>query len=94
MSKAISNVLGYIVSMEHQKILQTIAEIAIGLIGFTGIVSALGRRRDWDRTEIRNFMVILRACISALLLSFLPYLLGSIFQRKHCGDCPAGQSAR
>lgn len=62
--------------MEHQEFLRTISEVAITLTGFIGIVAALKiDASDWSARTIMQFSALLRASISASLLSFLPYLL-------------------
>ncbi len=62
--------------MEHQEYLRTISEVAITLTGFMGIVAALKiDASEWTGKTILQFNALLRASISASLLSFVPYLL-------------------
>lgn len=62
--------------MEHQAFLAIISEVAATFAGFTGIV-AVFRFRDaqWKSVELVQFVTMLRASLSALFLSLLPYLL-------------------
>lgn len=62
--------------MEHEEFLRTISEVAITLSGFIGIVAALKiESSDWSARTVMQFSTLLRASISACLLSFMPYLL-------------------
>jgi hypothetical protein len=58
-------------------LLQTIAEIAIALAGFTGVVAFLGQRArgDWRTVDLFRFNQLLAGSLAALLLSFAPILL-------------------
>jgi hypothetical protein len=57
--------------------LELFAELSIGLLGFTGVVSALGKSRL--TTELRAFRVsaLLRFGSTSLVASILPIVLGS-----------------
>ena len=66
-------------SMEQQDILLTVAELAVALVGFTGIIGSLGRKEDWTVAEFRNQVVMLRAGFSATGLSLLPIALAQFF---------------
>ncbi len=61
--------------MEGSDILQTIAEVAVALTGFTGIVVALGRRTDrpFSAFELVRFRILLVASLIALALALLPF---------------------
>ena len=63
--------------MEHGDILRLIAEIAVALTGFTGIVAVLGRRArgDWSAEELLSLRVLIETSLTALFLSFAPDLL-------------------
>jgi hypothetical protein len=63
--------------VEGSDILQTIAEIAIALTGFTGIVVALGgRTRDgFSGFVMVRFRILLVASLAALAFALLPILL-------------------
>jgi hypothetical protein len=58
-------------------LLQTIAEIAITLAGFTGVVAFLGQRArgEWRTVDLFRFNQLLAGSLAALLLSFAPILL-------------------
>jgi hypothetical protein len=58
---------------------ETIAEIAIALTGFTGIVTVLGRRGrgDWSARDLFRVKALLYWSLSTMFLAFLPtFLLG------------------
>lgn len=65
--------------MEHQETLQTIAEVAVALAGFTGIAVAFGGRAGrlapGEQLRVRT---LLRASISALFCSFVPTILSFV----------------
>jgi hypothetical protein len=58
-------------------LLQTIAEIAIALAGFTGVVAFLGQRArgEWRPVDLFRFNQLLGGSLAALLFSFTPILL-------------------
>lgn len=59
--------------MEIQDAVLTIAEIAVALAGFTGIVIIFGGRKDhWSQEEVLRLRTLLRSSLSALFLSFVP----------------------
>jgi len=60
--------------------LNTVAQLAIALVGFTGIVVIFGDRfkRKWPAIEALQFYSLLAPPITALLCSFLPELLNAI----------------
>jgi hypothetical protein len=63
--------------MEAGENLRTIAEIAISLAGFTGIVAVLGRRArgEWTPLELLRLRLLLETSLGVLFCSFLPALL-------------------
>ena len=66
--------------MEHQGYLALVAEIAAAFAGFTGIVAVFRHGSDgWDDVETQNFVTMLRASLSALFLSLMPYVLSMLF---------------
>lgn len=60
--------------MHSTEILNTIAEVAIALAGFSGVVVALGRRdsRHWSSEEILRLQTLVEPSLIALFGSFLP----------------------
>ncbi|MBW2292079.1 MAG: hypothetical protein JRG89_09240 [Deltaproteobacteria bacterium] len=61
--------------MEHLDTLHTIAEIAVALAGFTGIVTIFSSRSGhWPPAEVLRLRTLLRASLSALFLCFVPIL--------------------
>ena len=65
--------------MESVDILQTIAEVGIGLAGFSGLIVAL-RRDAGPLDEVRKFRLklLLLLAFGAIFLSFLPDLLAGM----------------
>ena len=63
--------------MEEAETLQTIAEVAIAIAGFTGVVVVFGGRvrGKWTRLESDRLWLLLAQALIATLLSFLPLLL-------------------
>jgi len=57
--------------------LETFAELSIGLIGFAGVVSALGKSRLHIETRSFRIMALLLYSVTALLGSVLPIVLFS-----------------
>lgn len=64
-------------SLTDSDVLQTIAEIAIALTGFTGVVAFLGQRArgEWRAVDLFRFNQLLGGSLAALLFSFTPILL-------------------
>ncbi len=58
---------------------ETVAEIAVGLVGFSGIVLALRPRVDANPIDRARFVDLLVAGFGVVFLSFLPGLLDSLF---------------
>jgi hypothetical protein len=60
--------------------LQTLAEIAIALAGFTGIVAVLGRRvrGEWAPLEWARLRDLLLASLGVVFFAFIPQLLHSV----------------
>jgi hypothetical protein len=58
-------------------LLQTIAEIAIALAGFSGVVAFLGQRArgEWRSVDLFRFNQLLGSSFAALMFSFSPILL-------------------
>lgn len=63
--------------MENTQTSQTIAEVAIALAGFSGIVAVLGQRSsgEWSPTERLRLRLLLEASLLVVFLSFLPSLM-------------------
>lgn len=61
--------------MEGSDVLQTIAEVAIALTGFTGIVVALGGRAGAPGSgfALVRFRILLAASLAALAFSLMPF---------------------
>ncbi len=66
--------------MEAESALQIIAEVAVGLAGFSGVVAAFHRRSDdaWGPIDVMRFRIMLGTSLTALLLSLLPFALHHI----------------
>lgn len=67
--------------LEHQETLYVIAEIAIAVTGFSGIVMVFGRRIDSHlidsqlKEEKVRLITMLRASLAAMFCSFLPLVV-------------------
>src|SRR5512134_3116042 len=61
-------------------ILQPIAEVSIGVAGFTSVVAVLGRRATGEWSAIDRFRLsqMLATSLAALLLSLLPLVLAQL----------------
>lgn len=69
--------------MEHQEFLRTVAEVAITLTGFTGIVAAFKMGNiTWTKRTLTQFGVLVRSTVSACLMSFVPYLLSLFIESE------------
>ncbi len=66
--------------MEESETLRTLAEVAVALTGFTGIVAVLGRRAggEWSPLEWLRLRMLLEASLAVLFLSLLPVLLSTL----------------
>ena len=65
---------------ENLETLHAIAQIAITLIGFSGIVVVFGERAaaKWTADEALRFYVLIAGPLTALACSFVPILLGQL----------------
>lgn len=63
--------------MQDSDLPQTIAEVAVAILGFTGVVAFLGQRAHgaWRTVDLFRLNQLLAAGIAALLFAFLPILL-------------------
>lgn len=62
--------------MEHSDLLNTLAQIALGTLGFTGVVVALKHRADnWDNYEKIRFQALVTTTLTALVGSILPQII-------------------
>ncbi len=63
--------------LQDSDLLQTIAEIAIALTGFTGVVAVLGERGrgKWRAVDLFRFSNLLMTSIAVLFLAFVPILI-------------------
>jgi hypothetical protein len=63
--------------MAWESALDSVIEVAIALVGFSGIVAAVGRRGagHWSPLDQLLLRVLLTAAGAALAFAFLPYLL-------------------
>ncbi|WP_431136210.1 hypothetical protein [Psychroserpens mesophilus] len=63
--------------MEHSDLLNTLAQIALGTLGFTGVVVALKHSSDdWDNYEKIRFQALVTTTLTALVGSLLPQIIG------------------
>ena len=62
--------------MEHSDLLNTLAQIALGVLGFTGVVVALKHGSDdWDKYEKIQFQALVTTTLTALVGSLLPQII-------------------
>ena len=66
-----------------QDTFETIAEIAVALTGFAGIVAILGHRgrQDWSPSEIVLLKALLYWSLGTMFLAFIPSFLASLGER-------------
>ncbi|MCK5443686.1 MAG: hypothetical protein KAJ23_17510 [Maribacter sp.] len=71
-------------TINHISTLNTIAQIAVALIGFSGIVVIFGDRhkRGWSETESLKFYALLATPLTALVCSFVPILLSTLLNEN------------
>jgi hypothetical protein len=60
--------------------LSTLAEIAITLAGFSGLIAAFRSREAWDATEKVRLLNILVLCFAVVLCATLPTFLANYFE--------------
>ena len=63
--------------MESPDLLLAIAQIAIGLAGFSAIIVTLNPKpiRDWDATDRLNLRLLIQVSFVVLFFSILPFIL-------------------
>ena len=59
--------------MEASDELLTIAELAIGLAGFSGVVVAFTQRGALRQTDLFRFIALFSLALAALVLAFVPF---------------------
>lgn len=62
-------------------ILGTIAEIAITLAGFTGLIGVFRPHRPWSEQEVARLQTIVAACFTCMLAALLPFGLAGYTER-------------
>ncbi len=79
--------------MEGAEILQLLAELAVGVLGFSGVVAVLGRRSagEWSPVDRSRFFVMVWTTALVLVYSLIPFLLhhGGIAGPPLWGWCSA-----
>ena len=70
--------------MIWESALGSVIEAAVGIAGFSGIVAAVGRRREgrWDPVDSLLLRVLLLATGVAILFSFLPFALVELMEPR------------
>lgn len=62
--------------MEHQDLLQTIAEVAAAFAGFTGVISVFGHSgSSRDNWSVHGARTIIEASLFTILFAFLPFVV-------------------
>lgn len=61
--------------MEYAGILELIAELAVAVLGFSGVVAVLGRRSagEWTQLDRIRFFSMVRLTVGVLVLAVLPF---------------------
>jgi len=63
-------------NLQGGEALSTIAEVGLGLAGFTGILVALGRSRaSFSRPEVLRLLLLLVSSLGAVFLALIPFAL-------------------
>ena len=79
--------------MEGAEILQLLAELAVGVLGFSGVVAVLGRRSagEWSPVDRSRFFGLVWMTTLVLVSSLIPFLLhhGGIAGPPLWGWCSA-----
>lgn len=64
---------------ESPEILQTIAEVAVAITGFTAIAAVFKRKQSGlNASERLHFLILMRTSVIVLFVSFIPWLLGQL----------------
>ena len=63
--------------MQSSELLLTVAQIAVGLAGFSAIIVTLNPKpvREWDATDRLNLRVLVQVSFVVLFFSLLPIIL-------------------
>lgn len=63
-----------------EELLFSISEMALALIGFSGVVTVLGHRKDnsWSAEELLQLRTLVEPAASAMFGAFLPSILGLV----------------
>ena len=61
--------------MEASEVLLTLAEIAIGLAGFSGVVAAFSRTRHFPHEDRVRFLMLIGGTFFVIVLAFVPFLV-------------------
>jgi hypothetical protein len=65
--------------IEHSSLLLTLAQIALGVLGFTGVVIALKHEtKEWTPLESISFQALVTTTLTALVGSLLPDMLSIV----------------
>ncbi len=61
--------------MDYAGILQLLADLSVGVLGFSGVVAVLGRRGagEWTLVDRVRFFTMVRLTVSVLILAVLPF---------------------
>ena len=64
--------------MEFRDELLTVAELAIGIAGFSAVVAAFAYRGDLQERDVDRFRILVTSAGAAVILAFLPSLLSGL----------------
>ena len=66
--------------MQSYEFLQTISEVAVALVGFSGVVAVLGHRGAWSSEELLQLRTLVEPGLVALFGSLLPGTIHLAFE--------------
>lgn len=64
--------------MDFRDELLTVAELAIGIAGFSAVVAAFAHRGDLQERDIDRFRILITSAGAAVILAFVPSLLSGL----------------
>jgi hypothetical protein len=67
--------LGGVTVMDLRDELLTVAELAVGIAGFSAIVAAFSRQGEYHEADVARFRLLFTAAAAAVGLAFVPGLL-------------------
>ncbi|MFV1979011.1 MAG: hypothetical protein ACC649_06630, partial [Myxococcota bacterium] len=66
------------VVVEFREELLTVAELAVGIAGFSAVVAAFSRRDTYDYRDVVRFLILFTTAGVAIALAFVPSILSDL----------------